>query len=290
MIFAKVRVTNSTSEHRVLFSDSDESDDFNFYLVPAISSSTAYNFEKKLESDEWFYVTLNAEQIESMIQPYIHNEANSADLNNAIESDYSIIEVVYRVFESDVIFTKITNGYKVQSRKVIGLFDTGESQLITESNAIVFSGAKDAYFNSSESRLYFKKFSKINSMFPGIEVFFKEATSQEKQSFLDNGLLDVDNIVPDDIGQYDSSRIAAILADESIGFASGAKSTEILNAAQNFSELEIEVSGESKIVVKDKKDLKKVINLITSRYYVSDITGEKMQSYGSAAIEPVANG
>jgi len=284
MIFAKIKGSKrQPPEHRVLFVNPESSNDFHFYLPPTISEKTKFNPEKKLDSHEWFYVELSPDQIGSMIQPYLINENSSADLNKAIESDYSVIEVVYRVIHSTIIFTKITDSFRIRNRILLKFHDLEQAKLIKEESSIEFSGKKDAYFDGN-NRLYFRDFSKIRSMFPGIEEFYREATQSEKQEFLDNDLFDVEDIEPDQIGQRDSSRIAAILNDDTIGLRDGSNTTKILRAAQEFAELGIHVQS-GRLIMKDKKDLHTILNLITSRYYISDITGKKMQSYGSAALD-----
>lgn len=285
MIFAKIKGNKKNPpEHRILFPNPDSSDKFNFYLPPPISQSTKYNPEKKLESNEWFYVELSQAQVESMIMPYLSNASSSADLNKSIQSDYSVIEVVYRVIDQQVIFTKITESFKIRNRLLLKFHDTEEAELVREEHSIEFTGKKDAYFNGS-NKLYFKDFGKIKSLFPGIEIFFREATHEEKTAFLENDLFDVENIDPDKIGQRDSSRIAVVLNDSSIGLTDGSNKGKILKAAREYSDLGIEINENDKLIIKDNSDLKQVLDLVTSRYYTSEITGQKMKSYGSTKIE-----
>jgi hypothetical protein len=284
MIFAKIKGTKKhPSEHRILFSDGKDSEQFNFYRPPVMHEKTLFNPDKKLESSEWFYVKLSADQVSTMIKPYSENEQTSADLNTTIESDYMVIEVVYRVIDKTVIFTKITDGYKIRNKRLVKFYDLKEAQLVHEESSIEFSGKPDAYFDGVD-KLYFKDFSKIRSLFSGIDIFYREATHDEKRNFLDNDLFEADDIAPDNIGTRDSSRIAMVMDDDAIGLADGSNLTKILEAARNYPEVDIEISNDDKIIMKDNKDLKRVLNLITSRYYISDITGKKMESYGSGAL------
>lgn len=286
MIFAKLKPERrQPSQHRILFPDTQATDTkFRFYHKPTIHESIKFNPEKLLDESEWFYIELTLDQKDNLISPYESNQISTVDLNNALESDYMVVEVVYRVFEGgEIIFTKITNKYKIRNKMWLKFRDTEEAELQKETNYVEFTGNVDAYYDGSQ-KIYFKKFSTVRSMFPGIEEFYREATAEEKQRFLDNNIFDVTELEPNDIGSRDSSRIAIVMNDESIGLSDGSNRDNILAAAQQFSELEIELA-DNKLVLRDTAALKKVLNLLTSRYYVSEITGKKMESYGSVAIE-----
>lgn len=285
MLFAKVKGTkNNPPQHRILASDENSLEQFNFYFIPNIIAKVKFNPDRRLESEEWYYVELNPEQISSMINPYILNEQTSGDLNKAVQSDYESIEVVYKVEESRAIFTKITDGYRVKNRTLLKFHDLEQVQVVQEHDSILFNGDVHAYYNGA-GKLYFRDFGKIRSMFRGIDVFYREATQEEKRKFLDDELFDAREIDVDHIGQRDSARIAMVLNDEIINFEDTTTHENIIAAAQKFSDItELEITDTSKIVLNDTNDLKRILNIILSRYYVSEITGQKMESYGSAAV------
>lgn len=286
MIFAKLKPEpRKPPQHRILFLDTPENTrKFQFYLKPAIPESTKFNPEKKLNPHEWFYVELSEEQKSKLIYPYSSNQTSTADLNNAVESDYSVVDVVYRVFaDGKIIFTKITNKYKIRNQMWLKFYDTEQAVLQKQENYVEFTGNRDAYFDGI-NKIYFRNFSTVRSMFPGIEDFYREATLEEKQRFLGNGLFKADDIDPNKIGSRDSSRIAVVLNDESIGLTTGRNNAKILSAAREFDDLGIEISAD-RICIKNPGELRTVLNLLTSRYYISEITGKKMESFGSTTLE-----
>lgn len=285
MLFAKTKGSNrNPAQHRILASDDAALEQFDFYFAPNIIGKVPFNPDKKLESEEWYYVQLNQERIEQMIKPYTDNERRSGDLNNTVQSEYQTIEVVYRVIGSHAIFTKITDSYRIKNRTIVKLYDLEQAKVIRESSSIEFNGEVHAYFDGS-NRLYFRNFSKVRSMFPGLDDFYRDATREEKQRFLDSPIFTLGAVELSAIGQNDSKRIAVVLNDTKIDFESSARQEKIIDSARHFSEeIELDVTSDGKIVLDEPVDVKKALNVIMSKYYISEVTGEKMESYGSSAI------
>lgn len=285
MLFAKIKGTrNIPAQHRILASDKESLEQFDFYVIPNIIHKFKFNPDRKLEPNEWYFIELDQDQVGTMLNPYILNEESSADLNKTVQSDYDLIEVVYKVEESRAIFTKITDGYRVKNRTILKLHDLEQVQVIQEHDSILFDGEVHAYFDGA-NKLYFKNFGKIRSLFPGIDQFYREATREEKLRFLSNDMFEVEDIDSIEIGQRDSARIALALNDEIIDFDNPAKKDKIIASARNYSDItKLDISDEDKISLKDSNDVKHTLNVIFSRYYISEITGLKMESYGSSAV------
>ncbi|HMI09936.1 MAG TPA: Kiwa anti-phage protein KwaB-like domain-containing protein [Candidatus Saccharimonadales bacterium] len=284
MIFAKMKSEGrNLPQYRLIASGESELRDFTFYSFPNIHLSTKFDPEKVLEGGQWFYVTLSDEQRESMISPYIGNEESSGDLNHTVESDYGSVEVIYRVDAGKAVFTKITDSYRIANKRILKFFDSERAQVFTEENSVEFSGEPHAFYDGA-GILYFRSFKTIRSLFPGVEEFFRRATESEKQKFLDCAVFDNQGVSPDSIGQIDSRRIATILQDESVDIENTSQHQKIINAVGKYADYLGITIVNNKIVLKDKKDVTKVVKALLSRYYTSEITGLRMESYGSAKI------
>lgn len=282
MIFAKLK--SNQEEHRILASDPANVELFYFYKTPSIDKALRFNPEIKLESNEWYYVTLKKEHLDRMIKPYLTNATSTGDLNNAAASEYQEVECIYRIFDAEkIIFTRITPSFKVTSRKILRFHDTEQAEVCTEKDSIIFDGGIDAYFDGTD-KIYFKKFSRLTTIFPGFEEFHRLATEVEMQSFLDHDLFEVDNLEPHMIGQKDSKKIARILADDDIKLLSGESDASILASVKVRPELKIEVTDDSKILLKNKFALKPVIKVIMGNYFKSEITGEQLEAVGTMPL------
>lgn len=282
MFLAKLK--GKTGQHQILMNDNNELNSINFYKAPNIIEAVLYDPERKRQQNEWYYVELTDDQKQEMISPYLSKAESSADLNRSTKDDYQNIESVYRILDPDIIFTRITDGYKIENKMFLNFHDTGHATLETQKCAIAFNGVPDAYFDG-DRRLYFRDFSKIRVLFDGIEVFFREATRSEKEAFLKKDLFDVDqNLTPDIIGQRASLQIAAILNDNSINLDDQESHEKIFSSIDKYPEASVVLSDLGKIYIRDNKELTRVLNLLSSRYYTSDITGKKMESYGSVTL------
>lgn len=283
MLLAKMK--GKRGDHQILM-QGNELQAVNFYIKPNILEATKYNPDKTLETDQWFYVEMNVEQKQGMLGDYIDLPQSSADLNHTRADDYKSIEAVYKTLDNnEIIFTKITDSYKVENKTLLTFYDTENVEITRQENSIVFSGKPDAYFDG-ESKLYFKKYNTIRSLFSGIEDFFRAATHDEIDKFLKNDFFDVDqNVTPETVGQQAAKRIASVLDDDGIDLDTDTGRNKVIDYADNYPEAGVEVSDLNKIIIKDTKGLGGVLSLLGSRYYTSEVTGKKMQSFGSTKIE-----
>jgi len=284
MLFAKISGSNgAAAQHRIIASSKKSLQQFGFYHLPNIQQKVKFNPDRKLESDQWYYVELTTEQVESMLSPYLNNVSASGDLSKTVQSDYDVIETIYRVDDGKAIFTRITDSYRIRNKTLLKFHDTEQVEVVQEANSIEFSGDVHAYYDGAK-KLYFRNFGKIRSMFPGIEEFYRKATQAEKLRFVNNVVFDNKGVDVDTIGQIDSRRIAIVLGDASIDIENVQKHPIIISAANRDADLlDLEII-ENKITLNDKSDVTKVLKILLSRFYVSEITGQRMESYASSAI------
>ncbi len=282
MIFARLK--SNQQDHRILASDPENVRSFDFYSLPSVTHKLRFNPEVKLENNEWYYVELNADQLTNMVRPYLASASSSGDLNNAAATEYQNIACIYRVFDDQkMIFTRITESYKVHAMKLLRFHDTEQAEVYTEKDSIVFDGNVDAYFDG-QNKIYFKKFNKLTAIFSGFQEFHRQATEIEKRNFLDIELFEVDGLEPDMIGQNDSKKIAKILANETISLATGASDQSILAAVRSHPELNITITQDDKIILNNQFALKPVIKVIMGKYFKSEITGESLEAVGTIPI------
>lgn len=264
---------------RLLFDDANEAMPRvnERFKQPVIDEARIYKFKAgvKLENDEWTYLDLDDEDIKGMIHPYLENVRNTVKNVIVGPDDYRKIDVIYKnINEDSAIFYKITNSLRLENRGLLLLGNTHPT-LQTYEQAIDFSGRVDAYY--VKKRLYFKNYSTIRPLFPGIEKYFRSATRAEQNKFLGNDFFDVQD-ADMVIGIRAAKHIATILDDSRIKLNDKETQEKIKQYALKYEEAGVAFNDEGKIKIGKSKDLNNVLSLLSGRYYTSEITGDKMEA------------
>lgn len=280
MFMAKLK--GRRGECRVVFSADEDIAQLNFYQPPATTNVRTYNPDESLESDEWWYVDLDENQRTQMMAGYYDYPQSSADTNPIHSDEYVNIEALYLVRGQQILFTKITDRYRVRNKRFIR-FD-GDPTLDEQSDAVEFTGIPDAYYDGN-GRLYFKNYSTIRPLFPGIEDFFREATRQEKETFLNKSFFAVEGIDLDKIGIRYAKKIAVVLADSSLDLDDPVMQQKLRDYSARYEEAGVNVDESGKLIIRTNQDLGGVLNLLSGRYFLSELTGEKMVAQATAKID-----
>jgi len=278
--FAKLN--GKHGEHLLVFSDEKNmsANALRRFSKPNLSHSIEFEPGRTLLPDEWFKVSLSESQISEMIQPYLDNAKNTTKRRTITASDYTKVIGLYKTDGDTLLITKVTPGLRVESKTLLGLNEHPE--MTTYEKAIEFSGQVDAYYENSD--LYFKNYSKVSALFSGIEVFYRRATSIEKQDFLSKSFFEIENMDVDSIGMRDSHKIAAILDDPRVDLSDVSFQQKVLQYAREFRPAIVSEEGKLKII--DKKTLHDTLSVLTERYYKSELFGDKREAIDSAKLEP----
>jgi hypothetical protein len=247
------------------------------YSVPPVTdeNSHEYDFEHGLHDSEWYYVIIDEEQKQAMVNPYLAINKSSVDKNPLPTESYPKVEVIYLVYDDNkILFTKITPGNYVQNQKVAFL-KNGDAQIVDRTESIELSGWVDAYYDGSK-RIYFHKLEKIKNIFPGVEVFYKEASREEKSMFVETEIfenlgIDIDHVSP---------RIAKkihMINESGLDFSDPDIQNTALEYAAQFTDY-VKVSPEGKFVISDNKSLEAALNILNVRYYKSPFTDESFEA------------
>lgn len=277
--FAKLN--GRRGEHLLVFSDEANmsTDALRRFSKPDLSHPIEFEPGRSLHPDEWSKITLDESQVNEMVQPYLDDADNSTRRRTVSSNDYTKVVGLYKTDGKTLLITKVTPGLRVESKTFLGLSEYPEMK--TYEKAIEFSGQVDAYYENSN--LYFKNYSKISTLFSGIEVFYRNATAVEKQDFLSKSFFEIENVDVDSIGMRDSHKIAAILDDPRIDLNDLNFQQKVLQYAQEFRPLI--VSDEGKLKITDKKTLHDTLSVLTERYYKSELFGDKREAIDSTKLE-----
>lgn len=188
-VFAKSK--NSNNHYKIsgveniseLFPDID--------LTNAQPFTATYNPNE--EEQEILYIELTEEDV-AIVRPYMEAISSSGDINIIPLNAYKNIHVVYTGREENnnitIKFQRIWNKYYFR-KGWYSLWVNNEPTIHNNTSLITLTGNTDAYWDGATNRLYFKSFRIAKTIFPELEKFYREATSQEVHTFSSHPLISV---------------------------------------------------------------------------------------------------
>lgn len=262
-LFAKVK-----KEHRLIFSD-DEIQQVSHLVPPVINYEIKFDSESKLHDDEWFYIEIDQEHQE-MITEYSSNLKNTVGVIQLEKSDFSKVSAIYKISSNYYLWKKITAGKQLAPKHILRV-QTNVLSVQETSEGIEISESVDAYYKTDLRKLYFKSFSRIRSLFDGIDDYYKIATTEEIMTFKDLGLASfTDNVEFKDRNQ---KTLKVILDDESIDLKNAEFKTRILpKLIMDFGNNEISLNDNGQVDISNNKQLTVLLTVLSGRRYKNPVT------------------
>jgi hypothetical protein len=144
-----------------------------------LTNCIPYSPDHNLDEDIWFKVDQFSQQPFSI--EIIKNDFDSKDYDDATKKQFLNIAYLISIQSEDFYFQKVTASSFIY-KKMIGFGETAE---IEESeNRLVINLIPDAVYFKASDTLIFRNLATISSIFPEIDMLFKEATKEEVESFL----------------------------------------------------------------------------------------------------------
>jgi|GEM_PF-703946 hypothetical protein len=277
------------------------------YKPPNILESIKFtNPQYALEDEEWFYIELvDTDKKEEMLGGYIEASRSMASINQIRGDCYSKVDCIFGVDGCDILFTKITPSFVIKNKFIIEIesiieigpikkLDLKQAQIRSQAAGIEFNPSKiDAFYKGDENKLYFRSFRTVNSLFPGINEYYRDASEEEVRKFLELDIFEVDkSITPDKINSGIVKRIAAITDDPEIGLYDNSnnckkKTIDVVNSIEKGA-LGVEVQND-KILLKRPADVRVVCDILLGNIYRSPITDDMRRTSGNIRIEGANN-
>ncbi|CAM3931847.1 hypothetical protein [Mesobacillus zeae] len=255
------------------------SDKVIFNLPDDLDNAKIFNSDYKLEDDEWFHIpNFSSEEycIDFLIREFI-----STDYDQIGRDDYKNLLYLCSFQENIYYFQKITQSLIINKKwfKI-----SGEPVLEDQSPIIVINENPDAIYLKSNDTLYFKKISRLTSIFKGIIDLYKEATQQETEDFLKSDFIKLEE-------EYDASKVKtanrkriALAMDTLKEFTPKEKRTIYSYIKDYCGNLPFE-EEESKFKIRNEDELKHLLWGIEQRYYTTPVGKEKMVANSVSKVE-----
>ncbi len=270
------------NDQNVLVFDNAEVDGLkDMYKVPNVTLAIPFEVDtRKLAEGEWYYFVLTEEEKQEMLGGFV-SEDTSVGLDTMVADYYSELKAIYLVSGEERLFTKITPRQILRSQKYVSFGD--KPALVEQGNAIRLTGEVDAYWNGS--RLFFKKFTLIQSLFPGIKKMYRQVTEKGTNEFLSSSLFELKSEMSSEIiGLRNRRKMVSIIDSQTIDLKDSEVCNKYLEYAKSYN-LDLEIT-DGKIALIDNTDIATVINLFGENFYTTPITDERREIRTSKKLVP----
>ena len=293
-LFARLADKEATSvavlgDSKAEIADNDISD---YYREPAIPFPTQFSPFHTLEDGEWFYVNLSEDDKRELLGAYLDVSESPSSVNPILQDQYDLVNCLYGYDGERIIFTKITPKYIIKNKIfILQSNDLKQAHIQKRSRAIDFDPSKvDAYYDGG-SRLYFRNYNTVNSLFTGLSKFYRDAGEKEIQDFLDLEMFDVDveKVNPHTIKGNTVKKIATLIdedgSEDGVSLTSDSSAQRCLDVIADFGEESLGISViENKIVLCEPKHVTVACDILLGNYFVSPINNTKRRTSGSVKI------
>ena len=274
-IIAKLK----NNQHVTIFDDAENGAVKDIYKIPNVKNAIPFEIDsRKLADGEWFFVTPTEEQKEEMLGEYV-SESGTAILSMISPEHYREISAIYAISGVEKLFTKVTSRHILREQKYIAFNE--KPTVVEQGNSILLTGEVDAYWNGTQ--LYFKKFTFIRSLFPGIHKMYKEITEEETNEFLSSPLFELkEEMSSHFISLRNRQKITSIIDNKIVDLKDPEVCDKYLEYAKEYN-LDLEIN-DKKIALIDNSDVVKVISLLGESFYTTEINGEKREIRSSRKL------
>lgn len=267
-------------QNTVLFSnDPKKQDILKLFRDPYISAEKArFDGKTPLNEGECYEVNLSQNGQEMIERQYITSIGEVSSLSDYEptgndEETNDTIRVIYMFDGKKLVFKHIPKKQQLQDSMIINM--DGEPAATNMVNVLAIDERIDAVYNAITHKFYFTDFQAAKHVFGPLEVYYRSATQDEVDEWLDPGIFDIDSSF-DTFGISTPNRKKMTYASEQLGIdlANPEIVGRIAAYAGKHAQKMLFING--KFNIKKNADLTEALRLITGSYYENAITGVLM--------------
>ncbi|WP_338669400.1 hypothetical protein [Pseudodesulfovibrio methanolicus] len=229
-----------------------------------------YDVDHNLDDGAWFKVGEFSQK--DYFLDYLARDFVAAEYNDLIKSEFIKIASLCSVQGDNFFFQKVTPSTFL-CKKCIGFGDV--AYIENSETRLYVNQEPDAVYWAEKDVLVFKKLATISSIFPGIDILYKEATNDEVQKFLNEDFIDlIDGFDLEKVSKPNRARIA--LALNSLESMGPVEQESMLNYIHEYSDERLVYDQNNKIFsIQDDEQLKLLLYGIEERFYTTPIGQQK---------------
>lgn len=284
-----ILIAQLKDKETIIFKDWEEDltkykNNLNLGEFESFSEEKIFKFDVnyRLDNDEIFYIELDDNDIIEMIDPFLKVIKSTWDFNLIIENEYKKIislcfiekkENLYNIF-----FSRVYPRNYIMKKTLLWFWDNWPI-ISEENNKIDFSSLSDAFWDSKNKKLFFKKYETIKPIFKWIEKFYRSASEEEIDNFLEKDFFSInDDFDKKKMWERLYKNIADIIDNRDIDFSNIETRTQYNKYAKEFLWDNVSINDDWKFEIKKNKDLTNIVKLLQWHYYLDYITEEKKET------------
>lgn len=250
------------------------------YELPDLSQTHDFDPSYKLDENEWYKIQNFSTT--DFTNELIGQTLNTTNYDQLEKKDFTNLLYLCCMQENYRIFQKITPSQILKKRWL----SISDSPFIHRNEPIVvLSNSLDAIYDTKSDILFFKKLSRINQIFEGIESLYREATQNEVTNFLNQDFIAVsDDYKPESVGAQNRKRIA--LAMDQFNQLSDDKKKSLIAYSERHLQGKV-LFENGKFNVSSEEQLKNVLYALGERFYDAEISGERRLANSVKKLEPI---
>ncbi|EPL3049033.1 ATP F0F1 synthase synthase [Morganella morganii] len=235
-----------------------------------IDYCVTYSPDHNLDEDTWFKVEQFSQQpfsLDIFNQPF-----DSKDYDDATKEQFSKISYLVSVQNQGFYFQKITPALFIR-KKIIAF---GESAKIEQSESrLIINTIPDAIYIKEFDSLVFRNLATISSIFPGIDMLYKEATNEEVENFLSEPFIELSSEYEvEKVSKPNRKRVALAMA--TLATMSSEDKVNMLTYIDGYCDQRLNFDQENnKFLISTDDELKHLLYGIEQRFYTTPFGHEK---------------
>lgn len=273
-------VKRGEDPNTILFSDDARKQDILKLFNDPYAGMEKIRFDGKTPVDEGecYEVNLSQNGQEMLERQYITSMGEVSSLSDyeptgSDEETNDTIRVIYKFDGKKLVFKRIPKNQQLRDSMIIRM--DGEPTATDMVNVLAIDERVDAVYNVITHQFYFADFQAAKHVFGPLEVYYRSATQDEVDEWLDPSVFDIDSSF-DTFAISTPNRKKMTYASEQLGIDLANPETLGRIAAYAGKHAPKMLFINCKFNIKKNADLTEALRLISGSYYENEITGMLM--------------
>lgn len=276
-------VKRAEDSNTILFADDEKKEELLKLFKDPYLEMEKVHFDGKtlLDDNECYEVNLSQNGQELIERQFVTVMSEVSGLSDyeptaSDEETSDNIRVIYAFNGKKLIFKRTPKSRQLRDSTIISM--DGEPHVSGMLNVLALDERVDAVYNVVTHKFYFADFQAAKHVFGPLEVYYRSATQDEVDEWLDPGIFDIDSSF-DTFSISTPNRKKMILASQElkIDLADTETIGRIAAYAGRYAPKMLFVNG--KFNIKKNADITEALRLITGSYYQNEITGDVMVAH-----------
>lgn len=241
--------------------------------------------DKKLEKDEWFYLDVLDSEIKEFFSLFLTTTGDNICKMQEKEK-FKQIKFIYSNISKDVVNIQLIDVFARLKYKSIIYFHETKVDYSNLSDEFAVSDKINIVIDKNY-RVYFKKIEDLIKINDGFIDYYKEASDEEINDFIDQVVKNIPMCIIDKniskIGVRNKKNIYRILKDNKIKLFYD-KEEIVRNYIDEYIKGKL-TEKDGKIIIKSNAEMTLFLNIINEKYYCGYITNDKFLANSNELID-----